>query len=159
MERKPQRAGFRCGAFAAVGLALALASGETASAQQNSNHDFSVDETILNQCTGEPTTVSLQGKIVSRGKPAGDGYAYSVLSQLNGSATGDASGTEYRFVGTENAEFESDTIAAELVLWANVRVLTRGGEAAYIGYDVQTISIGDDGEIEHVDHRFDFACD
>ena len=139
--------------------ALSLLWVGTASAQQNSNHDFSVENSVFNQCTGEWMVVSLQGKIVSRPKPVGGGYVFSITSQLNGTASGEWSGTRYRFVGAENVDFERDTLATELVLWNNVRILTRGGQSAYIGYDLQTISTDENGEVAHVDHTFDFACD
>jgi hypothetical protein len=47
-------------------LLLSLSSVAPVGAQQNSNHDFSVEDTIINQCTGEPTVISLEGRIVSR---------------------------------------------------------------------------------------------
>ena len=149
----------RLAAGGAAALLLSLSLATRADAQQDSNLDFSVEDSIINQCTGEPTVISLEGRIVSRPRAAGSGYVHSIVSQLTGTAVGEISGTRYRFVGAENVELESETLAAELVLWANVRVITRGGENTYIGYDVQTISTGETGEVEHVEHQFDFACD
>ena len=124
-----------------------------------STHDFSVESTIVNQCTGEAAVISLQGKVVARQKALAGTYVYTIQSQLNGSAMIEDSGTRYSLVGNEREEFESDSAAADLTLFNNARVLGSGGQSTYVGYDEQMISIDENGEIRNVTHRFDFACD
>jgi hypothetical protein len=155
-ESRTRPAGGARTGVAALVLTVAILA-DTAWAQSTSVHPFRIEDTIVNQCTGEAVTIVLEGRIVARPSFADGVHRYSILSELHGSATG--AGVRYRFVGTEAAEFESETPATQLSIWNNVRMVTRRGEPAYLGYDEQTISIDEAGTVQHVAHRFDFACD
>lgn len=136
----------------------AMLAGESAAAAPLV-HPFSVSLSVINQCTGEPMAVTLEGSVSTRLKASGLRFAYEVQSQIQGTAVGETTGTSYRFNGNEKVDVDSATPDLELTLANNVRMLTRGGPAVFLGYDEQTISIDPTGAIARVDHRFDFSCD
>lgn len=156
----PARARYGTARRASALLAVLVSVGPIAVATgSTSSHPFSVELQVVNQCTGEATTVALDGKVLVRSSAAGGLHQYAVTSHINGTAVGETSDARFHFNGVERADYDSETPDAELVIFNNVRMQTRGGGAAFLGYDEQTISIDENGEIRDVAHRFDFSCD